>query len=38
VPRLLLLLVFCAIVLWSAGIWRWRGEFAYQPDGAARGN
>jgi hypothetical protein len=38
VPRLLLLLVFCAIVLWSAGIWRWRGKFAYQPDGAARGN
>lgn len=38
VPPLLFFLVFCAIVLWSVGIWRWRGVFAYQPDGALRGN
>jgi hypothetical protein len=31
VPRLLLLLAFCAIVLWSAGILRWRTELAYEP-------
>jgi hypothetical protein len=37
VPRSLLLLVFCAFALWAAGIWRWREEFAYQPDGAMRG-
>jgi hypothetical protein len=37
VPRPLLLLVFCAFALWAAGIWRWRREFAYRPDGAVRG-
>jgi hypothetical protein len=37
VPLPLLFLVFCAIALWSAGIWRWRDELAYQPDGTARG-
>jgi hypothetical protein len=38
VPLPLLLLVFCAIALWSAGILRWRGELVHQPDGPTRGN
>jgi hypothetical protein len=37
VPRLLLVLVFCAILLWSVGIWRWRSKLAGEAGPSVRG-
>ena len=36
-PKLLLFLVFCAIALWSAGIWHWHKELFPRGHALARG-
>lgn len=36
-PRLLLFLVFCAITLWSAGLWHWQRELFPSGHALARG-